>query len=61
MFNDNGLLRLGQIRAVELLREAEQHRLAEAVRRGRSYPGALRLSAIASVVALGAIVFALVR
>jgi hypothetical protein len=61
MFNDSGLLRLGQLRAAELRREAERHRLAEAIRLGRPYPAAVGISAIACLTALGAILFVLVR
>jgi hypothetical protein len=61
MFNDHGLLRLGELRTAELRKEAEQYRLANAVRRRRSYPAAVRISAIACLTALGTIVFVLAR
>jgi hypothetical protein len=56
MFNDYMVLRLGQERARELYREAEEAGLTQRRRREQRQPSRVRIGLVAAVVTLAAVV-----
>ena len=61
MFNDYTLLKLGQVRAAELLKEAEAHRLARLVRKPHSARIQARVVAGLAAAVLGSAWLFLIR